>query len=57
MRPLPQNIPAPRQNPAPARVDAQRDARRAAPTAPRELDADELRHVSGAGTRLPNRTW
>ncbi len=57
MRSLPLNVPVLRQTPAPARIDAQRAARRAAPAAPRELGADELRQVSGAGTRLPNRTW
>lgn len=57
MRQLPLNVPVLRQTPASTRVDAQCDARRAAPTAPRELGADELRQVSGAGTRLPNRTW
>ncbi|MDO9314539.1 MAG: hypothetical protein Q7T97_08350 [Burkholderiaceae bacterium] len=57
MRQLPLNVPVLRQSPAPARVDAQRDAHRATLAAPRELGAEELRHVSGAGTRLPNRTW
>lgn len=56
MHSLPLNVPMLRQIPA-ARIDALRDARRAVPTSPRELGADELRHVSGAGTRLPNRTW
>lgn len=58
MRQLPLNAPVLRQTPASTpRIDVQRDARRAAPTAPRELGADELRHVSGGVTRLPNRTW
>ena len=57
MRQLPLNVPVLRQSPGPARVDVQRDARRAVPAAPRELGAEELRHVSGAGARLPNRTW
>lgn len=56
MRSLSLNVPMLRQTPA-ARIDAQRDTRRAVPTAPRELGANELRHVSGAGNRLPNRTW
>lgn len=57
MRQLPLNVPVLRQTPASARVDVKRAARSAAPTAPRELDSDELRQVGGAGTRLPNRTW
>lgn len=57
MRQLPLNAPALRQTVASAPLKAKREERRAAaPSAPRELDADELRLVSG-GALAPKRTW
>lgn len=57
MQQQPLNASVPRQTPARTHVEIQCDKGRVTPSVPRELDADEMRHVSGAGTRLPVHRW